>query len=134
MSIHADPACEYPFYWGYADETGSGDGFGKNHNFPLPIGTKWEEYQRTLSRAMDTIWRHDPTYLVVSLGFDTLASDKLGRFLLEVADFATMGYRVASLGFYTLIVLEGGYAEDKELGAAASAFVAGMVRWDTDHT
>jgi acetoin utilization deacetylase AcuC-like enzyme len=38
-SIHADPGNFYPFFWGYADETGSGAGTGFNRNIPLPLGS-----------------------------------------------------------------------------------------------
>ena len=39
ISIHADPSYEYPYYAGYADETGVGKGLGFHHNYPLPAGT-----------------------------------------------------------------------------------------------
>src|SRR5262249_55180525 len=36
VSIHADPARFYPFFWGHADERGEGPGLGYNLNLPLP--------------------------------------------------------------------------------------------------
>ena len=38
VSIHADPARFYPFYWGHAHERGAGEGLGYNLNLPLPRG------------------------------------------------------------------------------------------------
>src|SRR5215468_494072 len=35
-SIHADPSSFFPFYLGYAQEQGEGDGLGCNRNCPLP--------------------------------------------------------------------------------------------------
>ncbi len=36
VSLHADPARFYPFFWGHADERGEGAGLGANLNLPLP--------------------------------------------------------------------------------------------------
>ena len=36
VSLHADPAHEYPFFSGFAAERGAGAGEGTTHNFPLP--------------------------------------------------------------------------------------------------
>ena len=36
VSLHADPARFYPFFWGHADERGEGAGLGYNLNLPLP--------------------------------------------------------------------------------------------------
>lgn len=38
VSIHADPQVEYPYYSGYAEETGEGAGADFNLNLPLPWG------------------------------------------------------------------------------------------------
>jgi acetoin utilization deacetylase AcuC-like enzyme len=40
VSVHGDPAGLYPWYAGYADETGQGRGLGWNLNLPLPPGTR----------------------------------------------------------------------------------------------
>ena len=44
VSIHADPARFYPFFWGHAEERGDGDGLGYNLNLPLPRGTGDADY------------------------------------------------------------------------------------------
>ena len=38
VSVHGDPAGLYPWFAGYADETGQGRGLGCNLNLPLPPG------------------------------------------------------------------------------------------------
>src|SRR4249919_3910428 len=43
-SIHGSPDTEYPYFLGYADETGIGEGAGCTRNFPLPRGTEWQTY------------------------------------------------------------------------------------------
>ena len=39
VSIHADPADYYPYFWGHAHETGAGEGQGFNLNLPQPLGS-----------------------------------------------------------------------------------------------
>ena len=44
-SVHADPATDYPFYWGHADEIGEGEGAGATLNLPLPQGTRLDAFR-----------------------------------------------------------------------------------------
>ena len=44
VSVHADPAVEYPFFLGFEAERGWGAGEDCNQNFPLPAGTGWDRY------------------------------------------------------------------------------------------
>jgi acetoin utilization deacetylase AcuC-like enzyme len=55
VSIHADPARFYPFFWGHAHERGEGAGRGANLNLPLPRGTGDDDYLKTLATALDRI-------------------------------------------------------------------------------
>jgi acetoin utilization deacetylase AcuC-like enzyme len=71
-SIHCDPAIEYPFNQGYADQTGCGDGEGSNLHIPLAPGATWDgTYKAALEKAMDAIVNFDVAGLIVSLGLDT---------------------------------------------------------------
>ena len=65
-SIHADPASDYPYFWGFADETGAGDGDGATFNQPLPRKTTWAEYGPALERALEAITRFGAKTLIVS--------------------------------------------------------------------
>ena len=67
-SIHGDPATEYPFYLGHADELGRGAGVGFNLNLPLPAGTGFEPWRQALQHALDTLRRHRADALVVLYG------------------------------------------------------------------
>ena len=122
-SLHIDPDLGYPYYWGGADERGTGPGVGFNFNWPLPQGTDDLSYLRTLDEALQVIHQFQPRYLVVSAGLDIAAGDPLGGFCITPDGFAEIGRRIASLGFPTLIVQEGGYLLDR-LGENALALLS----------
>src|SRR4030095_11763749 len=71
VSIHADPATDYPFFWGYRDECGNGPGQGKNLNLPLPRGTDISGYREALGDALDAVEAHQADLLILSFGADT---------------------------------------------------------------
>ena len=119
-SIHADPAMDYPYYWGHADESGS-----NILNLPLPRGTDWAAYEPALATALEWIANHAPEMLVVSYGADTHEADPISHFQLTTSDYAPMARRIASLGLPTVIVMEGGYAVEA-LGANVAEFLSGF--------
>ncbi len=122
ISLHADPASEYPYYAGYADETGAGLGFGYHRNFPLPAGTDDEHYLAALNEAIDLIARFDPRYLVLSAGMDIYEKDSLGRFKITTDGIHAIGDRISRLRLPTVILLEGGY-DNADLGRNVVSFL-----------
>uniref|UniRef100_UPI00374D98EE histone deacetylase family protein n=1 Tax=Undibacterium sp. TaxID=1914977 RepID=UPI00374D98EE len=48
VSLHGDPSTEYPFFLGYADESGAGAGLGYNLNLPMPRGTTFPAWRQAL--------------------------------------------------------------------------------------
>lgn len=111
-SLHADPAAEYPFYWGFADERGEGEAAGTNLNVPLPFGTDDEAYLAALDGALAAVREFSPKYLVLSAGFDLMRGDPVprgGGFRVTLKGLREIGERVAGLGLPTVIVQEGGY-------------------------
>jgi len=122
VSIHADPARQYPLYWGHADERGEGAGTGYNHNFPQPAGITDDQYLQILERACEPILSFAPAYLVISLGLDIYAEDPWGDFAVSLDGFSRIGEQLAILNIPTLIVQEGGYNIDA-LGTAAVNFL-----------
>ena len=110
VSLHADPADEFPYFLGYADETGTGAGEGCNVNMPLAIGTDWTAYSDALAAALARIKASGAEALVVSLGLDTFKNDPISRFTLESDDFLKMGNTLAGAGLPTAFIMEGGYA------------------------
>jgi acetoin utilization deacetylase AcuC-like enzyme len=124
-SIHADPATDYPFYWGHADEVGEDEGRGATLNLPLPQGTKLDAFRRAQATALDAIARFGAEALVVSFGADTWAGDPISHFALETEDYPVLARDIASLGLPTAIVMEGGYAVDA-LGRNVASFLSGF--------
>jgi len=124
-SIHAEPGTDYPFFWGHADETGSGKGEGATLNLPLPRGTDWSGYGAALTQALDWVESHQPDLLIVSYGADTYERDPISRFELKTSDYAPMARRIAALGLPTVVVMEGGYAVEA-LGANVAGFLSGF--------
>lgn len=125
-SLHADPLVDYPYYCGYADETGGAPAPGTTLNLPLPHGTDERLYLATLSRALDAIRAYAPASLVVSLGLDTYAGDPMAKFTLERDSYSAIGRAIAALNLPTLVVQEGGYAVEA-LGGLAVAFFRGAL-------
>ncbi|PLX37971.1 MAG: acetylpolyamine amidohydrolase [Hyphomicrobiales bacterium] len=109
-SIHADPADEYPYFLGYADETGTGAGEGHNLNLPLALGTAWPAYAEALGTARKAIDAFGADALVVSLGLDTFEKDPISGFALKNQDFLRMGEALAGFDLPTVFIMEGGYA------------------------
>jgi acetoin utilization deacetylase AcuC-like enzyme len=127
QSIHGDPANYFPFYAGYADETGSGAGLGFNRNWPLPQGTEDDVWLRVIADALDAIGAYRPAALVVALGLDASGDDPIGCFKISRAGFDSAARAIASLGVPTVIVQEGGYlceALPRNLSAFLSGFEA----------
>jgi len=111
ISIHADPNFEYPYYAGYADETGAGTGLGFHKNFPLEpsAGTDEARYLLALEEALRLIRRFEPNYLVVSAGMDIYADDPLGTIKITTEGIGEIGKRISALDLPTIIVMEEGY-------------------------
>ena len=126
VSIHADPAYQYPLYWGYVDETGTGAGQGLTCNFPLPAATDDSGYLSTLDQALTTIAAYDPAFLVLSAGLDLYTQDPLGDWLVSLDGIGGIGERIRHIRKPTLIVQEGGYCLEK-LGAAARALLDAFI-------
>ncbi|HCP55148.1 MULTISPECIES: histone deacetylase family protein [Pseudomonas] len=124
-SIHGDPAAEFPFFLGYADEPGEGEGEGYNFNYPLPAGSGWSEWSAALEQACAEISRYDADVIIVSLGVDTFKEDPISQFKLDSPDYLKMGERIAALGKPTLFVMEGGYAVE-EIGINAVNVLKGF--------
>lgn len=121
-SLHVHPDEDYPYYWGEAGEVGVGSAKGTNRNWPLPRGTGDAEYLAALEQALSAICEFAPRYLVVSAGFDTIADDPEGGFLLTNGGLQEIGKHIAGLKLPTVIVQEGGYLLDR-LGESAVAFL-----------
>ena len=125
VSIHGDPAFEYPYFSGYKEDVGEGAGRGFNLNIPLRRGIDGAVHLKALKRACKTIKAFKPNVLVIALGLDTARNDPSGTWNLVAKDFEANGRQIAALGLPTLIVQEGGY-DCSVLGENALAFLNGL--------
>ena len=127
VSIHADPATDYPYFLGYADELGEAAGKGFNRNLPLERGADWARWSDALEIACEVVRNYAADALVVSLGVDTFEKDPLSAFRLQSEDYLRMGERIGRLHMPTLIVMEGGYAID-EIGINVANALCGFLQ------
>jgi acetoin utilization deacetylase AcuC-like enzyme len=112
VSIHGDPATEYPFFLGNADERGAGVGEGFNLNIPLPRGTGFARWRAALMDALAAVQRYQASALVVPMGLDTFEGDPISGFTLQSDDYCAVGAALATAGLPTVFTFEGGYAVD----------------------
>jgi acetoin utilization deacetylase AcuC-like enzyme len=125
VSVHGDPAGLFPYFSGFADETGTGRGLGFNLNVPLPPGTGVEGYRPAVSAALERVGRFRPAALVVAFGADAHEADPIGGMRLPTAYFAELGSAVRSLGVPAVVTQEGGY-DLATVGDCAAAFLAAL--------
>lgn len=125
-SIHADPAEEYPYFAGYADERGAGEGEGYTLNYPLPLGADYGVWSAALTDALAKIRAYGPDVLIVSLGVDTYKDDPISKFRLDSPDYLDAGRKIGVAGLPTLFVMEGGYAV-REIGTNAANVLSGFL-------
>ena len=120
VSIHGDPEVHFPFFTGFADEIGGGEGEGANLNLPLASGSTWTVYRPALETALEAVAEFGAEAVVVALGVDTHATD--GVLSLGDDDYPLLGH-VLRTGLPTVVVQEGGYGEGV-LEHAVSAVLA----------
>jgi acetoin utilization deacetylase AcuC-like enzyme len=109
-SLHGDPLDMYPYFAGFADETGAGAGEGSTLNCPMPPGTAYPKWAEALDHTIARIRAFGAEALVVSLGVDAYKDDPISFFKLDSPDFTDCGRRIAKLGLPTVFCMEGGYA------------------------
>ena len=115
LSLHGDPRDAFPYFTGYAEETGQNEGTGTTFNCPMPPGTQFKIWGDKLKESLTKIDQFGAEVLVVSLGVDTFEKDPISFFKLKSDDFLSIGKLIADLNVPTLFVMEGGY-DIKELG------------------
>jgi acetoin utilization deacetylase AcuC-like enzyme len=126
VSLHGDPNQAYPYYTGFADETGAGAGVAATLNVPLPPGTTDVQYLGALEVGLERIAAFGGSTLVVSLGFDTYVEDPICDFLLTTPVYYEVGRRVAALGRKLVLLQEGGYFVP-QLGENARQWLRGVL-------
>lgn len=126
ISLH-----EFPFYpgTGWVDELGDGLGRGMTVNVPLPAATPADSHLAAFDQiAMPTLRQFDPTWILVSSGYDAHTDDPLGGLSLESNHYGWMAQALASVVPANRIIsfLEGGY-DLSALGTGSVATIDGVV-------
>ncbi|HYZ21546.1 MAG TPA: histone deacetylase family protein [Rhodopila sp.] len=125
VSVHGDPAWLYPWFAGYADETGQGPGLGWNLNLPLAPRTGNEGFVSAVGRGVEALAAKHPSALIVSAGFDAQAGDPAADMAVDADGFAAIGRQIAALELPTVLIQEGGYLVER-LGANLTSFLDGL--------
>jgi acetoin utilization deacetylase AcuC-like enzyme len=125
---------QWPFYpgTGGVEEQGHGDGFGCTLNFPLPARATGDVYLAALDRVVGPLLApFEPTWMIISAGFDAHRRDPLTDLGLTSGDYALITRRLIELtpGARTLMVLEGGY-DLQALADSSAAAMAALVGVD----
>jgi acetoin utilization deacetylase AcuC-like enzyme len=120
---------EWPLYpgTGALDEIGHGDGAGTTVNFPLPAGATGDVYLAAIGDVIEPLaasWQ--PTWLLISAGFDAHRLDPLTGLGLSSGDYADMTSRLIRLVPPGRVVafLEGGYDLDALADSTAACLSA----------
>lgn len=129
LSIHADPDRFYPFFWGHADERGTGAGLGYNLNLPIPRGSGDDLFVPTLEKGLERVTAFAPGAVVVALGLDAFEGDPFGGLAVTTPGFGQVAELVGrccrSLDVPAVLVQEGGYL-CPELGDNLTSFLSGF--------
>ena len=125
VSIHGHPNFAYPYFSGFADEVGEGQGHGFNRNLPLPEDIHDARYLEELDEALAIVHKFNPVALVVSLGLDIAKADPTGSWSLTPEGLFEVGRRIGAMKFPTLLVQEGGY-NIRFLGRNATKMLTGI--------
>lgn len=124
-SIHATPENYYPFFVGYATETGRGAGEGFNLNLPLARSTSDDGWCAAIEQGLERIADFAPGALVVSLGLDAHENDPLQGLKITFDGFKRAGEIIGAANLPTVLVQEGGYLSP-DLTTSLCSFLAGF--------
>ena len=127
ISIHGHPRFAYPYFSGFAEETGSGKGAGYNRNYPLPEQLDNSRYHDVLRKALRRLRKFQPQFVVIALGLDTARGDPTGTWGLVAKDFQLNGGLIGALDLPLLVVQEGGYRA-RSIGINARHFFTGLTQ------
>jgi acetoin utilization deacetylase AcuC-like enzyme len=120
VSIH-----QWPLYPGTGrhDEVGEGEGRGYTMNIPVPPGTTGDVYLAAFDQLVAPLAdRFQPTWVLVSAGFDAHRSDPITELGLSAGDYAPLTRRVLELvpAGRRIVMLEGGYDLDALANSSAT--------------
>ena len=105
---------EWPLYpgTGKVEEAGVGQGLGTTMNIPFPSRTTGDHYRKAWEQIIQPkIALFDPSWLIISAGFDSHRNDPVASLGLTSGDFAVLTSEIikAVPPGRRLVFLEGGY-------------------------
>lgn len=124
-SVHRGPEAYYPHFSGYQDETGGPSAPKAVLNVPLPAQAGDLAFIEGVKTCLAGVHEHDPGVLVVSLGFDALATDPACGLSVSANAFETIGHLLGALDMPIMLVQEGGY-DLVNLKEVAERFLGGF--------
>ena len=105
---------EWPLYpgTGRLTDVGRGEGLGTTLNLPMPEGSTGDAYMAGIDDVLAPLAQSfDPTWLIISAGFDAHRRDPITGLALSSGDYARLTTRLLEFApaGQRLVVLEGGY-------------------------
>jgi acetoin utilization deacetylase AcuC-like enzyme len=121
---------QYPLYPGSGGlrEVGGGAGRGSTLNIPLPAGATGDAYRAGVDDVIAPFAAtFDPTWVIISAGFDAHRADPITDLGLSAGDYTTLTADLLALvpAGRRLVFLEGGY-DLEALRLSAAACVSAM--------
>ena len=111
---------------GGSREIGGYQALGRTLNLPVPAGATGDVFLRALDEVVaPSVEAFDPTWVLVSAGFDAHRADPLADLALSSGDFAALATRVGAFAprpGRLALFLEGGY----DLGAVRASSAASL--------
>jgi acetoin utilization protein AcuC len=110
LSIHETPETLYPRVTGFADEFGTGDGFGYNINLPMAPGSGDAVYTEAFETVVLPLLRaFDPDYILLQVGADAHYQDPLAHLCMTAHGWLSLVQSVVALGKPIVALGGGGY-------------------------
>jgi acetoin utilization deacetylase AcuC-like enzyme len=109
-SVHTDPRNYYPYFAGYADETGFGEGDKANLNVPLAPGADDETFIEANQHLIVAALAAEAEAIVISAGWDAHVDDPLSKLSVTTDAFCRLGRIYGEVPLPTVIIQEGGYS------------------------
>jgi acetoin utilization deacetylase AcuC-like enzyme len=109
-STHTDPRNYYPYFAGYADETGFGEGDKFNLNIPLDPGADDEAFIDANQKLIVAALAAEAEAIVISAGWDAHHEDPLSKLSVTSDAYRRLGRIYGEVPLPTIIVQEGGYS------------------------
>ncbi len=109
-STHTNPREYYPYYFGYEDEVGFGEGDKFNLNLPLAFEADDETFIDANQNLIIAVLAAEVDALVLSAGWDAHKDDPLSKLKVTSDAFRRLGRLYGEIPLPTVIVQEGGYS------------------------